>query len=182
MPQIPTPELVAQLKRHEGFRAEPYTCTAHACTIGYGCNLQAQPRFIPYEHIRELVLSRALKGEVLCKQLRALGMRWSEREAERVLFSELTSCHAALLHRCPPYAALVKKGDTVRAEVLLNMAFNLGVGGLLRFRATLAALERAMSTGDYAPVAAGMLASLWARQVGRRARELARQMESGAWA
>jgi lysozyme len=33
--------LVEQLKRHEGFRAKPYRCTAGKLTIGYGLNLDA---------------------------------------------------------------------------------------------------------------------------------------------
>ena len=35
------PELAASIKRHEGFRAEPYTCPAGRWTIGYGYNLEA---------------------------------------------------------------------------------------------------------------------------------------------
>ena len=33
-------DLIAQLKRHEGFRAKPYQCSANKTTIGYGRNLQ----------------------------------------------------------------------------------------------------------------------------------------------
>jgi len=32
-------ELLAQLKKHEGFRSKPYLCTAGKLTIGYGRNL-----------------------------------------------------------------------------------------------------------------------------------------------
>lgn len=32
--------LTEQLKRHEGFRAKPYKCTAGKLTIGYGTNLE----------------------------------------------------------------------------------------------------------------------------------------------
>ena len=32
-------ELLAQLKKHEGFRSKPYICTAGKLTIGYGRNL-----------------------------------------------------------------------------------------------------------------------------------------------
>lgn len=31
--------LIEQLKRHEGFSAKPYFCTANKLTIGYGRNL-----------------------------------------------------------------------------------------------------------------------------------------------
>jgi len=56
--------------------------------------------------------------------------------------------------------------------VLINMAFNLGVGGLLTFKNMLQALEQ----GDLALVEYEMLDSLWADQVGQRADELAAQM------
>lgn len=67
--------------------------------------------------------------------------------------------------------------DEVRQAVLIDMAYNLGVLGLLRFRKMLTALER----GDYHAVADEMLDSRWAWQVGRRATELAEMMRSGAW-
>lgn len=54
-------------------------------------------------------------------------------------------------------------------EALLNMAFNLGLDGLLGFRQTLSLL----AARDYAGAAAAMRASKWARQVGQRAERLA---------
>ncbi|TDO96677.1 glycoside hydrolase family protein [Marinomonas balearica] len=59
-----------------------------------------------------------------------------------------------------------------RKMVLINMAFNLGVGGLLTFKNMLAALKR----HDLELVEHEMLDSLWAEQVGHRADELAAQM------
>lgn len=59
-----------------------------------------------------------------------------------------------------------------RQAVLVNMAFNLGLGGLIRFRKMLACLE----TGNYEGAAVEMLDSAWAVQVGKRATELAAQM------
>ncbi len=65
--------------------------------------------------------------------------------------------------------------DPARQGVLVQMAFNLGIGGLLGFTQTLVSVKR----GDYAGAAAQMLASRWAGQVGRRAARLAAQMETG---
>ena len=62
-----------------------------------------------------------------------------------------------------------------RQSVLINMAFNLGVGGLLSFAHTLAAIR----AGDYACAAEDMLASAWAGQVGERAKRLAQIMATG---
>lgn len=67
--------------------------------------------------------------------------------------------------------------DDVRLAVLIEMAFNLGIGGLLRFRRMLTALE----ARQFSDAAREMLDSTWAGQVGTRAQRLAREMESGTW-
>lgn len=65
--------------------------------------------------------------------------------------------------------------DAVRQRVLLNMCFNMGWGGLRGFTNTLQATKE----HRWAAAAAGMRASLWARQVPERAERLAKAMESG---
>jgi lysozyme len=67
--------------------------------------------------------------------------------------------------------------DDARKGVLVNMAFNLGVAGLLKFKLTLAAVE----AGRYGEAAHQMMQSTWATQVGSRADRLAKQMETGQW-
>lgn len=67
--------------------------------------------------------------------------------------------------------------DKCRADILVNMAFNMGVNGLLKFKNMLAAVE----LGDYVTAADEMLDSKWAGQVGERANELARQMIRGEY-
>lgn len=64
--------------------------------------------------------------------------------------------------------------DHTRQLVLLNMGFNLGCAGLLKFQKMLAAVQR----GDYQTAAAEMLDSTWAAQVHRRALELASMMQT----
>jgi lysozyme len=63
----------------------------------------------------------------------------------------------------------------VRQKVLIDMAFNLGIAGLLTFRTTLAWVKAA----KYDRAAEGMLASKWARQVKERAERLAQMMRTG---
>lgn len=65
----------------------------------------------------------------------------------------------------------------VRQGVLLNMVFNLGLAGFMRFRKLYAALE----SEDYPQAAAEMLDSAWAKQVGARAGRLAKQMTEDVW-
>lgn len=67
--------------------------------------------------------------------------------------------------------------DDARQGVLLNMAFQLGVAGLLAFKATLAAVQG----GRYDEAAADMLDSAWAKQTPARAKRLAEQMKTGLW-
>ena len=65
--------------------------------------------------------------------------------------------------------------DTVRQMVLVDMAFNLGVHGLIAFHDTLSLI----SQGNYQRAGAEMLNSAWAKQVGARATRLAEMMRTG---
>jgi len=67
--------------------------------------------------------------------------------------------------------------DEARRNVLFNMAFNLGVQGVLGFTKTLELVRQ----GRYAEAAAEMLRSDWAKQVGNRAERLSLQLEHGQW-
>jgi lysozyme len=78
------------------------------------------------------------------------------------------------LAKALPWASTL---DPVRFAVLINMAFNMGVDGLLEFHNTLASVQ----AGNYDAAANGMLNSKWARQVGARATRLAQQMRTGEW-
>jgi lysozyme len=67
--------------------------------------------------------------------------------------------------------------DECRQGVIVNMAFNMGVAGLLTFVTTI----HLISIGDYNGAHQHMLQSLWAKQVGPRANRLADQLVTGAW-
>jgi lysozyme len=67
--------------------------------------------------------------------------------------------------------------DAARQGALLNMAFQMGVDGLLGFHNTLDAVR----DGHYAHAANLALQSLWAKQTPERARRIAFQIESGEW-
>ena len=64
-----------------------------------------------------------------------------------------------------------------RQGVLVNMAFNLGLEGMLAFTKMLAAVRM----GDWEQAARDMLDSTWALQVGARANRLAQQMREDRW-
>lgn len=65
--------------------------------------------------------------------------------------------------------------DETRRSVLVDMAYNMGINGLLGFRNMLDALR----AKDFETAAAQMLASKWAGQVGQRAIDLSNQMKLG---
>jgi lysozyme len=97
----------------------------------------------------------------------------SREEAELLLRHRLEVVGDALSLSLPWWGGL----DEVRKGVLTAMAYQMGVGGLLKFKGTLGAVER----GDYEGAARGMLGSLWARQTPGRARRTAEAMRSGRW-
>jgi lysozyme len=92
-------------------------------------------------------------------------------EARSILADDLAAVEAQLDKQMPWWRSL----DDVRQRVIADMAFNMGITTFLTFHGTLADVR----TGQYESAAAGMLASLWARQVGRRARRLAEMMRTG---
>ncbi len=65
--------------------------------------------------------------------------------------------------------------DDTRRTILISMAYQMGVDGLLSFKNTL----RYVRKGEWKKAANGMRASKWARQTPGRAERMARAMESG---
>ena len=65
--------------------------------------------------------------------------------------------------------------DDVRQRVVVDMAFNMGLGSLSKFVNTLAHIEN----GRYEEAGVEMLDSKWARQVGDRANVLSDMMKTG---
>ena len=96
----------------------------------------------------------------------------SQTEAYLLMENDIQNCEKQLLDEIPE---IYNPLDEVRKSVLLNMCFNLGIGGLLGFNNTLAFI----AAGDWERAANGMLASKWAKQVGRRAIELSELMRKG---
>lgn len=141
--------LEAELRRDEGVRYWPYkdTATPPRDTVGCGHNIQAHP--LPPNWTYPL----------------------TPAQVTQLLEQDIADTLANLDRNLPWWRGL----DEVRQRVVANLAFNLGIGKLLGFKNTLAAMQR----GSYAVAAAGMLNSLWAKQVGARAQRLASAMEHG---
>ena len=146
-----TERLTAQIQKSEGLRLAAYRCTAGRLTIGFGHNCDTSP--VP--------------------GVSKVGDRITREHAEALFQADLAAVVWEVRKKLPWVTTL----DSPRQAVLYDMAFNMGVGGLLGFRNTLRFIE----AGDYKRAARNMLQSKWADDVGRRADRLADQMATGEW-
>ena len=94
-------------------------------------------------------------------------------ESEFIFRNRLKLLDAELTGRLP----WISKLDPARKGVLINMAFQMGVAGLLGFKNTLALIQE----GKYQEAARAMLQSKWATQTPARAQRLSNQMATGQW-
>lgn len=147
-----TPEnlkkLKDQIKRHEGVVLKPYKDTVGLWTIGVG-------------HL----IGKTLTEEFEC------GIDQVKCDA---IYDKDFEKHKKEVDDRIPWA---KNLDEIRYGVLINMAFNLGINGLLGFKNTLKLIQ----TGKFEEASKNMLLSKWAKQVKGRATELAEQMRTGKW-
>lgn len=97
----------------------------------------------------------------------------TSEEAAYLLSNDIDRKQAELVKRIPWVATL----DEARFGALVNMAFQMGVQGVLNFKNTLAMVRE----GDYDGAADGMMNSLWAKQTPERAKRLSEQMRTGQW-
>jgi len=99
----------------------------------------------------------------------------SKDEAEMLLINDLHRVEEAL----DRHGLLSSEHNSARKAVLYNMAYQLGINGLLGFPKMLLAYR----SGDYRTTAEEMLDSLWAskKQTPQRAKRLSDQMLTGEW-
>lgn len=97
----------------------------------------------------------------------------SQEEAEYLLQNDVQRVTRELIRSLPWFVEL----DDARKGVLLNMAFQMGIGGLLKFTQTLSLIKQ----GKYMSASNEMLDSTWARQTPVRAQRLSKQMATGMW-
>jgi lysozyme len=140
------PYLIAALKKDEGFRTNAYPDPLSG----------GDPWTIGY----------GATGPGIRK-----GTMWTQEQADEAL-ARMALEHGQELERAHPWIASL---DDVRRSVLWNMAYNLGVPGLLKFVNTLGYVK----AGQFDHAASGMLASKWAKQVKGRAVRLAEEMRTG---
>jgi lysozyme len=149
-----TPVGIARLKLDEAAGGKPpltaYQDVGGVWTIGWGCT---GPAVRP-------------------------GVVWSLAQAEGGLAERIAETERGLGDRFAWFAAL-QRNEPVRADVLANIAFNIGVGGLSRWPVTLAAVR----AGEWEQAAEDIRGNvLWRGQVHARCDRCALAMRTGEWA
>ena len=139
------PLLLQELRRDEGVRYVPYLDSVGIKTVGVGHNLEAHPLDLTYP--------------------------LTDEQVDQILADDLVRVFSGLDRKIGWWRNL----SCARMRVLANMAFNLGVDGLLEFKRMILAVDR----GHYDQAAREMLNSKWARQVFNRAIRLAEMMANG---
>lgn len=137
-----------------------------------GVNRQAMVRQLRLHEGERLRPYRCTAGKLTIGVGRNLDDRGITPEESAVLLSNDISLVEAQVFRALPWALTMNE---VRQRVLIDMAFNLGIDGLLAFKRTLATMQ----SGSYQDAARMMLDSKWAGQVGQRAERLSRMMATG---
>lgn len=95
----------------------------------------------------------------------------TKEEAEMILVSRVVKIKNKLSTLIPSWNTL----NGARQDVLINMAYNIGIDGLLKFKRMLARLN----DRNYEEAAQEMKASKWAVQVKTRSTELIETMRDG---
>lgn len=147
-------EIMQRFAFHEGVKLQPYKCPAGHLTIGIGRNLEANP-------------IAGDEAEVVGDWQHGI----TRNAAFYLLRKDLLRCRQECRENIPFWSNL----DIERKYALLDMCFNLGIKGLLKFKKMLAAME----IGDYRGAAKECLCSKYAKDVGARARRIARTIEKG---
>ena len=148
-------ELIKELRRDEGEVLKAYKDTLGYWTIGIG-------------HLIDP--ARGANPSPFGVDLRK-GFPITKNQSELLLLQDIKAKADDLDKRLPWWRSLTD----ARQRVLLNMAFNLGINGLMGFKKTLAMI----SVGNYQGAADEMLRSTWAKQVKGRANRLADMMVQG---
>lgn len=143
--------LKQQLEFEEGRRLKAYTCTAGHKTIGIGHNLDVKPAFNG-QRIPDII------SDQICDLI-----------FDRDLNDTITQLNFVWLANT--------KLDPARRDAVINMCFQLGVNGVMKFKLMLNALERS----DWVAAKAHALDSSWAKQTPERAERVAEQLLTGTY-
>jgi lysozyme len=156
-------DLIEKLIVSEGLRLQVYKDTLGIDTIGIGRNLE--DRGITTEELADLDIPTI-------EHVYEYGI--TEADAVYLATNDVQIVEEELVRAHP----CVDRLDSVRQLILIDMAFNMGVPRLCKFKNMWAAVHNE----DYPTAAKEMLDSRWAKQVKGRATKLANAMHNGEFA
>ena len=139
--------IINRIKRHEGCRLRPYRDSLGFWTVGWGHKMESIGPSILADGITQDEADHLLDVDI---------------EIARNALSRLS---VMVLNNC----------NEVRKGVLIEMCFQLGYSGVLKFKRMLAAIEQ----GNFGLAAVEMIDSLWYDQTPSRVEEMAAIMRSG---
>ena len=154
--------LLQELVKHEGLRLQVYQDTLGIDTIGIGRNLK--DRGISKEELDELDIPTI-------DHVYEYGI--TEADAMLLAENDVQIVEEELLRAHP----CVEDLDAVRQLVLVDMAFNMGVPRLCKFKK----MWNAIHENKFDIASKEMLDSRWANQVKSRSVKLANAMHNGAF-
>ena len=137
-------DLKARIKEHEGFRDQIYKDSLGFATIGYGHLVLDTDPFIEGQSYPKEHLEKVFDGD----------FNIAKDNADK-LIGCISLTHQA---KC----------------VIIEMVFQLGVGGVSKFKN----MWKALGEGDYQTASEEMLDSRWAKQTPKRAESLSATMKS----
>jgi lysozyme len=145
-------DLIKSIKKHEGFKEYPYIDPVVA-TYPNITGISKEEMNIIKKYFDKLKVTFGIGFTFI-----------TEEEANMVLQNRIKTIKKDLYHK----AEWILKQPQDIQDVLIEMAYQLGVNGLLKFKKTLSYCKQ----GNYDKMSEEMLNSSWAKQTPRRAKEL----------
>jgi len=149
-------KLDSQLMLDEGLRLKPYTDQYGNLTIGVGRNLDSNP------------LTEA-EEEVIGHDARTLPITLAQ--ALLLLHNDEMKAYNDLENNFPWFDGL----DDVRARVMIDLTFNMGIEKMLGFQSFLKLMEE----GLFAQAGQDLAGTAWYKEVGQRGPRLVYMVETG---
>lgn len=142
--------LIDSIKENEGFRDHIYKDTLGFDTIGYGFKVGSLSK-------DELELNGGIIEPM------------SKEAADKILKKKLAKLTSKIYDAIP----WLNNSPKEVQEVVIEMAYQMGVGGVLKFKNTLNFIKE----NEYKNASSNMMKSLWAKQTPNRAKKLASIIE-----
>lgn len=144
-------QIIPLLNFEEGYREKPYIDTEGYPTVA--CGIKIGPKGAPL-------------SDYTFSVPRDVGDVWLESFVNTTI---------AKMNANPSIVAAMKSCNPARRDILISMAYQMGVDGLAGFKNTLAMV----TAGNFTGAANGMLSSKWATQTPKRAKRHAEVMRTG---